>query len=265
MSAKVNRPADTVGSIKRIRPAQRKSIQLTKFGQRVMEELARLHSMFFYVITDERGFSSRQTKGHERAKAEALEQLRAEVISSGYSLPEGKSVDDIIHCDAEDPAVENAEYSEYLGRALSEMVLCRGVDHYHWYLRRVVLMILERDNSVLRPWAKELGIKDAEMSKFERGENRERLLVSWFRGKEWRTRDLVHKYWRMPLGEDLSVLAKIRNCLVHQFGEDADGEIARLLSGNSRIYAKGENGQVTVGFGGAYEAELQRISGPRFV
>ena len=115
-------------------------------------------------------------------------------------------------------------------------------------------MILERDNSVLRPWSKELGIKDAEMSKFEQGENRERLLVSWFRGKEWRTRDLVHKYWHMPLGEDLSVLAKIRNCLVHQFGEDADGEIAHLLNYNSRIYAKVENGQVYVGFDGAYEA-----------
>ena len=209
--------------------------------------------MFFYVITDERAFSSRQTKGHEKAKTEALAQLRAGVISIGYSLPEGKSVDEIIHYDAEDPAVENAEYSQYLGSALSEMVLCRAVDQYHWYLRRVVLMILERDNSVLRPWAKELGIKDAEMSKFEQGENRERLLTSWFRGKEWRTRDLVHKYWHMPLGEDLSVLAKIRNCLVHQFGEDVDGEIARLLNNKSRIYAKVENGQINVGFDGAFQ------------
>jgi hypothetical protein len=227
----------------------RKPIQITKFAKLVFEELLRLNSMHFGVITDERGFSQRQTERHDKAKAVALAELRKSVAEY---LPPGANPDDFISYSGEDPAVENAEYSKYLQRALGEMVLCRAVDCYHWYLRQVVLLILDRDRLLLRPWAKKLGIKNKdEISAFERGENRDNLLIAWFRGKEWRTRALVHDYWRMPLGEDLNVLVQVRNCLVHQFSEDIDQEITPLIAANPHLYLKVEDGRINVGFDGA--------------
>lgn len=232
--------------------SHRKPIQLTEFAQHVFDEIGRLGRMHFGVITDEWAFSRRQTERHEKAKAEALAELRKSAAK--FLLP-GANPDDFIQYSAEDPAVENAEYSNYLQRALGEMVLCRAVDCYHWYLRQVALLILARDNSLLRPWAKKLGIKNtAEISAFERGENCDKLLIAWFRGKEWRTRALVHDYWHMPLGEDLGVLVKIRNCLVHQLGEDVNQDIAPLTSANPHLNLKVESGRIVVSFDGAVSA-----------
>src|SRR5438046_3147388 len=100
---------------KRAVNSRRKPIQITKFAQHVFEELGRLHSMHFGVVTDERAFSQRQTERHEKAKAEALDEMRKSVAEY---LPPGANPDDFIRYSAEDPAVENAEYSKYLQRTL---------------------------------------------------------------------------------------------------------------------------------------------------
>ena len=166
-------------------------------------------------------------------------------------LPPGANPDDFISYTGENPADANAEYSSYLERALAEMALCRAVDCYHWYLRQVVLLILDRDVSLVRRWASALKItNESKIAAFERGESRDKLLIEWFRGKEWKTRELVHEHWRMPLGEDLGVLVKVRNCVVPQLGEDADGTLAPLLVANSRLSLTVEAGQVVIGYGG---------------
>jgi len=54
-------------------------------------------------------------------------------------------------------------------------------------------------------------------------------------GEEWKTRELVHEHCRTPLEEDLGILVKVRNCIVHQLGEDADGSLLSVLTTNSRL------------------------------
>ena len=225
------------------------AIQLTEFARRIFEELQRLKLMLFGVLGDDRALNHRLTEGHEKAKTEALADLRQRVTSF---LPSGANPDDFISYSGENPADANAEYSAYLERALAEMALCRAVDCYHWYLRQVVLLILDRDVSLVRRWASALKItNESKIAAFERGEGRDKLLIEWFRGKEWKTRELVHEHWRMPLGENLGVLVKVRNCTVHQLGEDADGALAPLLAANSRLDLTVEAGRVVIGYGGA--------------
>ena len=225
------------------------AIQLTEFARRIFEELQRLKLMLFGVMGDDQALNRRLTERHEKAKEETLAELRKHIAAH---LPSGANPEDHISYSGENPAEANAEYSSYLERALAEMALCRAVDCYHWYLRQVVLLILDRDVSLVRRWASALKItNESKIAAFERGEGRDKLLIEWFRGQEWKTRKLVHKHWKMPLGKDLGVLVKVRNCIVHQLGKDADGALALLLAANSRLALAVEAGRVVIGYGGA--------------
>ncbi len=224
-------------------------IHLTALARHIFEELQRLKLMLFRVMGDNQALNRRLADNHETAKAETLTELRKYMANH---LPPGANPDDFVGYSGEKPAEENAEYSAYLERTLSEMALCRAVDCYHWYLRHVVLLILDRDPSLIRRWATELKIKDeSKIVAFERGESRDKLLIEWFRGKEWKTRELVHEHWRMPLGEDLGILVKVRNCIVHQLGEDAEGLLLSMLATNSRLGLSVAAKRVIVGDGGA--------------
>lgn len=224
-------------------------MNVTIYGERVFAEMAKLNFMLFCVTSDDRSHNQRLSEAHERRKAENLERL-AKLVAP--TLPPESKVEDCIKYTGEDPSIENADYSAFLDRSLGEMVLCRAVDHYHWYLRRVVLLILNQDATLIRPWAKKLRIReDEQLEAFERGENRTQILNEWFRGREWRTRQLVHEHWDMQLKEDLDVLVKVRNCIVHALGEDTGGELSPVLSQNARLGLPVEGGRVVVGSEGA--------------
>lgn len=208
--------------------------------------------MLFGVLGDDQSHNRKLADQHEKAKAKALAELRTEVVRY---LPPGANADDFVCYEGQNPAEANAEYSAYLERSLAEMALCRAVDCYHWYLRQVVLLILDRNPALVRRWASELKIKDKnKIAAFEQGADREKLLIEWFRGKEWKTRELVHEHWKMPLGEDLGVLVKVRNCIVHQLAEDSDGSLASVLAANSRLRLSVVASRVVVGYGGAEAA-----------
>lgn len=205
--------------------------------------------MVFGVMGDDQALNGRLTENHEKSKATAMAGLRKRIAE--YLQP-GTNPDDFISYTGENPAEANAPYSAYLECSLAGMALCRSVDCYHWYLRQVVLLILDRDPSLVSLWATELKIKDeSKIAAFQRGECRDKLLIEWFRGKEWKTRELVHEHWRMPLGEDLGILVKVRNCIVHQLGEDADGSLLSVLATNSRLGLSIAAKRVVVDYGSA--------------
>jgi len=161
-------------------------MNVTSYGERVFAEMAKLKFMLFGVTSDDTSHNQRLSEAHEKRKAEGLERL---VKLVAPTLPPGSKVEDYIKYTGEDPSVGNANYSAFLNHSLGEMVLCRAVDHYHWYLRSVVLLILNQDATLIRPWAKKLRIReDEQLETFERGEKRAQILNKWFRGREWRTR-----------------------------------------------------------------------------
>lgn len=220
-------------------------MHVTTYGERVFAEMAKLNFMLSCVTDDDRLHNQRLSEAHERRKAESLESLAKFVTPT---LLPGSKVEDCINYTGEDPSIGNTDYSAFLNRSLGEMVLCRAVDHYHWYLRSVVLLILNQDATLIRPWAKKLRIReDEQLEAFEHGKNRIQILNEWFRGREWRTRQLVHEHWDVQPKEDLDVLAKVRNCIVHALGEDTGGELSSVLSQNTRLGLSVEGGRVVVG------------------
>lgn len=228
------------------------AIHLTEFARQIFVDLQKLKLMLLGAMGDDQTLNRRLAESHEKTKANALADLRERIAPH---LPPGVNPDDMISYSGENPVEENAEYSAFLEHALAEMVLCRAVDCYHWYLRKVVCLILSRDASLVRLWASELKIKDgSKIAAFERGEGCNQLLIEWFRGKEWKTRALVHEHWQIPLREDLGILVRVRNCIVHQLGEDIDGTLAPLLIESTRLGISVQSGRVVAGFDGADNA-----------
>ncbi len=196
-------------------------MEITAYADKIFTELTRLTLMLFGVVTDDSSHNKRISENYQQRNESLRSHVREEMKKT---LPPGSNPDDFVTFTGPDPTAVNAEYSAYLNQSLGEMVLCRSVDCYHWYLRQVVLLILGANPALLRPWANKLGITTTDqLDAFENGLGREKLLTDWFRGREWRTRQLVHEHWNMPLKEDLGVLVKVRNCIIHQLGEDTDG------------------------------------------
>jgi hypothetical protein len=81
--------------------------------------------------------------------------------------------------------------------------------------------VLKANPTLLRQSAKQLNITNAtELDDFDKGHDREVLLTKWFRGAEWKTRQLVHDHMKIPLKEDLGILVQVRNCIVHSLSKN---------------------------------------------
>jgi hypothetical protein len=231
-------------------------MKLTIYAVKISDELSRLHSMLFCVVTDNNGFNKRVADGHQARREKQIAHFNEHVKNK---VPPGMAPTLVF--EGPEPGSENTEYTAFLDGTLGEMTLCRAVDCYHWYLRQVILLILHADPSLLRPWSKKLKITNAdELDAFERGEGREELLTKWFRGSEWKSRQLVHEHWKIPLKDDLGELVKVRNCIVHQLGNDVDQSLQPIISKNPRLSLGMTSGRLTVGLNGG-EAAIQIVMG----
>lgn len=225
-------------------------MELTVFAGKIIDDLIKLQMMLCSIVGDNNSFNQRiadaRRKQRERTLAYFNEQIK------GKHSP---GMEPTITFEGPEPGTENAECTMFLEETVGQMTLCRAVDLYHWYLRQVVLLILNANPSLVRQWAKELKVKSQDdFDAFEKGQDREKFLTGWLRGAEWKTRQLVHEHMKIPLKEDLGLLVQVRNEIVHSLGKNMEGTLESILKNNPRLSLGVVNGYVAVGYRGGYAA-----------
>ena len=221
-------------------------MELTSYAGKIIDDLLRQQLLLFSVVSDNTRFNQGIANAHREQREKSLSYFNAQI--KGKFAP---GMEHKITFEGPEPGSENAQYTAFLDESLGEMSLCRAVDLYHWYLKQVVLLILNANPVLVRQWGKQLKITNSDdLDAFDKGHNREKLLTKWFRGAEWKTRQLVHEHLKIPLKEDLGILVQVRNSIVHSLGRDTDGTLEPVLKGNSRLNLGVTNGQIAVGFSG---------------
>ena len=224
----------------------------TKFGHLVLGKLAALRVLVLFIGSDNRKFNEVLNRRHEERKAEVEKIDPAEMeqfANAGIDVTNWKRT-----YSGENGADKNRPYTEALEATVGESFLCRAVDYYHWYLRCVLQQALSRDSTLIRSWAPVLGLKEKRIAKIESAAPTAQTIQRLFRGREGVFRQLVHQHLNVSDLGTIPALVAVRNCVVHNLGEDIDGEVARLISGCSELGIEVDNGQVKVSDDASYEA-----------
>jgi hypothetical protein len=221
-------------------------MELTTYAGKIIDDLLQLQMMLFSIVTDNNSFNRRIAEANRERREKTLAHFNEQIKGK---CPPG--MEPTITFEGPEPGNENAECTAFLEKNIGEMTLCRAVDLYHWYLRQVVLLILNADPDLVRQWEKQLKITNQDdLDAFDKGQDREKLLTKWFRGAEWKTRQLVHEHMKIPLKENLGILVQVRNSIVHSLGKDTDCTLEPILKANPRLSLGVMNSHVTVGFNG---------------
>lgn len=230
-------------------------IRLTEQAQRIMHQLGWLKAVIFSVSSDNAGFNQRISEDHEKRKAKALAELKEWILPH---LGPGERWEDKVSYDGEDPAVENQPYTLQLERMLGEFGICRAVDLYHCYLRRVLELALRREPARLREWTPSLKLKPEELTSFEKKLNSpttiSKAVFELFRKNEGVWRNLVHDFLGVFKPSEVDVFVEVRNRLVHDLGEDREGRIVRLAATDSQWMPKIVDGSIEVNSDDGYQA-----------
>jgi hypothetical protein len=204
----------------------------------------------FLIPSDNRAFNAKLHEAHEIRKATALARLR-EMIEP--HLQSGENVDDRIAYTGVDGMEKNVPYTEALEKFVAESVLCACVDTYHWFLRRVFETALTADRDRIDLWAPTLKLSKKKVEMVRSSTNLSLAVASIFQGSEEPFRRLAHDFLNVP---DLAVIPKavvVRNCLVHELGNDRAGKVADALAGTNDMGIELENGMVVLPVDSAYE------------
>lgn len=221
----------------------------TEYGRSVLTELRHLRCLTLTIVGDNSGFNKRLADEHEARKAEALDELRrllAPTIAAGCD-PE-------ISYTGKSGAEENEEYTGALEKFISESVVTRAVDLYHWYIRRVLQLALNRDRSLIRGWAATLELSKKKVAEIESSASTAQALSSIFRGRESVFRKLVHNYLNVPDLGTMPCLVEVRNCIVHHCGDDIEGRVAAGIVDCPELGIEVRDAVIHVGPSAAFEA-----------
>ncbi len=233
-------------------------VLVTTQAQQVLNQLQWLWMVLLMARSDNSSFNARLSEQHEEQKAEVLALMRKEVLP--HMIPSGRNWEDVCRYTAEDPSVENRSYTEQLEQMLGEFGVCRAVDLYHWYLRRILQLALERNPSQIRVWAPALGMKPAKAAALEPQLHSPDVLYELFRKNEGVWRTLVHEFLGVFLPEEVPIFVEVRNRLVHDLGEDREGKVARAINLDSRWKPKLVDGFLKVGVSDGLQAAETMIS-----
>jgi hypothetical protein len=203
------------------------AVKMTKFGILAINKLSNLWTLSLLIPSDNRSFNQKLHEAHERRKSDALASLRKMMEPT---LPEGANVEDHISYTGEDGSVKNAPYSEALEQFVARSTLCSAVDIYHWYLRRVIEEALRSDRSLIRAWAKTLNLPEKKITAIETTQDLASEMSTIFSEDPFRR--LAHIYLNVPDLELVPLIVKVRNCIVHELGEDRTGRVAKALAEN---------------------------------
>lgn len=220
------------------------AVLLTAQAEQVLNQLQSLWMVLLLARSDNSYHNDRVSKQHEEHKAEVLAKMKKDLP---HMIAPGRHWEDVCRYTAEAPSIENGPYTEQLERMLGEFGVCRGVDIYHWYLRRVLELTLERNPSQIREWAPALGMKPAKAAALEPQLKSPDVLYDLFRKNEGIWRTLVHEFLDVFLPEEVPIFVEVRNRLVHDLGEDREGRLARITTSASRWKPKLVDGFLKVG------------------
>lgn len=225
-------------------------IPKTEYGRTALTRLVNLHMLAFLIPSDNRSFNAKLHEAHESRKATALARMR-EMLEP--HLQPGENIDDRISYSGEDGREKNVPYTGALERFVAESVLCACVDTYHWFLRRVFEAALIADRDRIDLWAPTLKLSKKKVEMVRSSPDLSSAIASIFRGSEERFRRLAHEFLNVP---DLAVIPKavvVRNCLVHELGDDRAGKVAETLAGTNDLGVELQNGTVVLPVDSAYE------------
>ena len=232
-------------------------IPLTEHGRCVLTEIHRMPFLVWTICGRNTAFNDRLTEEHERRKAET----RADMIRDfGHLLRPEQNPDEVFSYTGENPAEQNQPFTAALEKFVSEGAVCRAVDLYHWYLRRVLQLALSRDRSLIRSWKDALNLSEKRTAEIESASSAESVLSSLFRGREKAFRDLVHKHLNVPDLSVIPMLVEVRNCIVHHLGSDVDGKVAGLVSECLEIGVEVRVGAIIVSSSAAFEGVARVLS-----
>jgi hypothetical protein len=232
-------------------------IEFTEYGRTVLTELSRLSFLSLTICGDNDAFNARLSEAHERRKAKTREEgLR---LIGAYLQP-GQNPDDVISYTGKNGAEENEAYTALLEKFVSESTVCRVIDLYHWYLRRVLQLALSRDRSCIRAWAPTLGLSEKKTVEIETAGSTDQVLSGLLRGREKSFRDLVHQHLDVPNLSAIPLLVEVRNCIVHHLGRDVDGRVSALLPDCPELGIEIQNEHVVVSGSAAYEGACRVLS-----
>ncbi|MBC2603550.1 hypothetical protein [Puniceicoccus vermicola] len=176
------------------------------------------------------------------------------------NLAPGENVDDRISYTGEDGSDQNAPYTSALEKFVAESVLCSCVDTYHWYLRRVFQTALTADMSRIDTWKGTLKLSKKRIHAVKDATDLGPAISAIFRGSEEPFRVLAHEFLNVP---DLAIIPKavvVRNCLVHELGEDRSGKVAAAISVENDLGVSIHNNIVPLPIQEAYEISGRFIS-----
>lgn len=225
-------------------------IPKTEYGRTALTRLVNLHMLALLIPSDNRAFNAKLHDAHEDRKATALARMREMVEPQ---LQPEENIDVRISYTGEDGIEKNAPYTEALEKFVAEAVLCACVDTYHWFLRRIFEAALIADRDRIDLWAPTLNFSKKKVEMVRSSNDLTSVIASIFRGSEEPFRRLAHEFLNVP---DLAVIPKavvVRNCLVHELGDDRAGKVAQILAGTNDLGVQLDNGAVVLSVDSASE------------
>ncbi len=202
-------------------------IPMTEYGRKALTRLLNLHNLAVLIPADNRSFNNKLQMAQAERRVKTLAQLRP--ILELHLAP-GQNMEDLIRFPRENELEGNVAYTSALEKFVAESVLCACVDTYHWYLRRVFEAALIADRSHIDAWAKTLDLKPKKVEEIRSAGDLRAAIASIFRRSEEQFRVLAHVFLNVP---DLATIPKavvVRNCLVHELGEDRSGKVSAALA-----------------------------------
>lgn len=226
------------------------TIALTEHGRKALTRLLDLHNLAWMIAADNRAFNDKLQKAQLERRSRTLAQLRPMLEPN---LAPGQSIEDLIRFPGENELERNVAYTSALEKFVAGAVLCSCVDTYHWYLRRVFEAALIADRSRIDDWAETLKLSSKKIEEIRSASDLRAAIASIFRRSEEQFRVLAHVFLNVP---DLATIPKavmVRNCLVHEIGEDRSGKISAAFEHDNDVGVSLEEGTVVLPVDAAYE------------
>jgi hypothetical protein len=116
------------------------------------------------------------------------------------------------------PGSENDEYDSAATKLVGEAVLCKVVDLYQVYNRRVLKLVIDAAPDVLGDFRFRIPLEATELSAMIKGTASPSTLLDRIQFNDRTVRESIHNHLKIWKESEMDFLIEARNCLVHADG-----------------------------------------------
>lgn len=116
------------------------------------------------------------------------------------------------------PCAENDEYDTLATKLVGEAILCKIVDLYQVYNRRVLKLVIDAAPDVLEELRFRIPVAATELSAMIKGAVSPSSLLDKIQFNDRTVRENIHKHLKVWKESEMDFLIEARNCIVHADG-----------------------------------------------